>query len=72
MRHEGADLLGVLGGQGERVDRAAAGGEDVGRPGAQRIDQPVQIVGLLLDRGLRGAVGALAAPRPELAALLTV
>jgi hypothetical protein len=63
VRHQDADLLRVPGHQGQRVDGAAAAGEDVCRPGAQRIDQPVQIVGLLLDRGLRGAVGALAAPR---------
>jgi hypothetical protein len=53
----------VFGHQGERVDGAAAAGEDVHKPRAQRINQPVQVVGLLLDRGLRGAVGALAAPR---------
>jgi hypothetical protein len=53
----------VRGHQSERVDGTAAAGEDVHRPGAQRIDEPAQIVGLLLDQGLRGAVGALAAPR---------
>src|SRR6185312_17541790 len=63
VRYQDADLLGVLGHQGERVDGAAAAGEDVHRTGVQRIDQPVQIVGVLLDRGLQGAVGTLAAPR---------
>ena len=64
VRHQGADLLRVPGHQGKPVDGAAAATEDVHRPGGHDIDQPVQVVGLLLDRGLRGAVGALAAPRP--------
>jgi hypothetical protein len=46
VRHEGADLLGVPGHQGQRVDGAAAGGEDVHRPGVQRQDQPVLSVTL--------------------------
>jgi hypothetical protein len=62
VRHERADLLGVLGHQGQRVDRAAAAGEDVHRAGVQRGDQPVQVVRVLVRRGLAGAVGALAAP----------
>ena len=61
VRDERPDLLRVLGHQGQRVDRAAAAGEEVDRAGAERRDQPVQVVGVLVGRGLAGAVGALAA-----------
>jgi len=66
----------VLGDQGQRVDGAAAAGEDVHRSGAQRGDQPVQVIGVLVDRGLnssirpplrhpRGARGLCAASKPS-------
>ena len=61
MRDERPDLLGVLGHQGQRVDGAAAAGEDVRRSGVQRGDQPVQVVGVLIGGGFGGAVGAPAA-----------
>ena len=62
VRHQRMDLFGVLSHQGQAVDRAAAAGEDVHRAGVQRRDQPVQIVRVLVRRGLAGAVGALAPP----------
>ena len=40
VRHQGADQPGMPGHQGQRVDRAAAAAEDIGRPGVQRLDQP--------------------------------
>ena len=58
VRDEGADLLRVAGDQGQRVDRAAAAREEVDRSGAERRDQPVQVVGMLVGRRLGGAVGA--------------
>ena len=63
VRYQRADLLRVLGHQGQRVDGAAAAGEDVHRSGVQRGDQPVQVVGVLVRGGLGGAVGATAAVR---------
>ena len=45
------------------LDRALAFyREDVHRPGAQRGDQPVQVVRVLVRRGHQGAIGTLAAP----------
>jgi hypothetical protein len=69
VRHQRPDLLRVPGHQGQRVDRATAAGEDVHRPRVQRpgldsTDQPVQVIGVLVRRGLEDAIGARAAPRP--------
>jgi hypothetical protein len=66
VRHERAHLFRVRRREGERVDRAAAGGEDIDRPGrkrAQRGDQPVQVISVFVGRGLEGIVRALAASR---------
>ena len=52
VRDEGPHLLRVPRHQHEPVDRAAAAGEDVHRPAAERRDQPVQIVRVLLGLGL--------------------
>ena len=54
LRHQGADQPGMAGHQGQRVDRAAAAAEDVGRPGVQRLDQPAQIPGVLGGLGPGG------------------
>ena len=48
MGHEGAHLLGVACDQGQPVDGTATAGENVDRAGADRIDQPVQVVSVLL------------------------
>jgi len=65
VRHQRADQPGMPGHQGQRVDRAAAAAEDVGRPGVHRPDQPAQVVGVLAGhRPWRLAIGALAAPGP--------
>jgi hypothetical protein len=58
VRDERPYLLGVIGHEGQRVHGAAAAGEEVDRPGIDRGDEPMQVVGVLLDRVLRGAVGA--------------
>jgi hypothetical protein len=62
----------MLGHHREPVDRSTAAGEYVNRPGAQRGDQPVQVVRVLLRRGLCGAVGPLAAPDPRGSYVTTV
>jgi len=64
VRHQGPDLLRVPGHQGQRVDRAAAAGEDVHRPGIERGDDPVQVISVLIRRGLGSVVGARAALHP--------
>jgi hypothetical protein len=64
VRHEGAHLLRMPGHQRERVDRSAAAGEDVRRLSAERGDQPVQVVRVLIPRGLGCAVGPFAAHDP--------
>ena len=61
VRDERADLLRVPGDQDERIDRPAAAREDVHRARLQLGDQPVQVIGVLVGRGLQGAVRALAA-----------
>ena len=50
--------------QGERVDRAAAASEDVGRSRVERLDQLAHVLGVLVRRRPRRlAVGAAAAAR---------
>ena len=57
--------FGMSGDEGQRVHRAAAAGEEVHRSGAERRDDPVQVVGVLIRRGLAGRVVlACCAPRP--------
>ena len=66
VRDERPDVLGVLRHEGERVDRAAAAGEQVDRARVERGDDPMQVVGVLLGRGRAGRIGlraALDAPR---------
>jgi hypothetical protein len=58
MRDERQNLLRMPGHQLQRVHRTAAAGEQVHRTDVQRRDDPMQIVRLLLDRGLGGAIGA--------------
>ena len=53
VRDERAHLLRMLGDQRERVDGPAAAGEEVHRPATEFGDQPVQVVGVLVRRGLR-------------------
>jgi hypothetical protein len=52
VRDERPHLLRVLGHQSQRVHRAAAAGEDVDRPSIDRGDEPMQVVGVLLDHVL--------------------
>ncbi len=59
--HEGAHLLTGGAHPGQRVDRAAAVGEDVDRTGAQRVNDPVQVRGVLVRGELAVAVAAPAA-----------
>lgn len=58
--NEDPDLLGMLRHQGEGIRGPAAAGEEVDGPGAELGDQPVQVVGMLVGRGLRRPVGPLA------------
>jgi hypothetical protein len=51
----------VPGHQRERVDRAAAAGEQVDRPATDRLDEPVQVVGVDVGRDRAGRVGLHAA-----------
>ena len=53
VRDERPDLLRVGRHEGERVHRAAAAREQVDRAAAELVDDPVQVVGVLLGRGLR-------------------
>ena len=61
MRDERPDLLRVLRHEGERVHRATAAGEEVDRTHAELGDDPMQVVGVLLGRGLAGRIGLRAA-----------
>jgi len=61
VRHQRPDLLSVPRHQRQHVDGATAAGEDVHRPGVERRDQPVQVVGVPGWRGLGGTVGVFAA-----------
>ena len=66
VRDERPHVLRVLRHEGERVDGAAAAGEEVDRAAAELGDDPVEVVGVLLGRGLAGGIGlraALDAPR---------
>jgi hypothetical protein len=61
VRDERPDLACVLGHERERVHGSIAAGEDVDGLRAECADQPVQGVGVLVGRGLGGAVRAHAA-----------
>ena len=54
--HQRADVLRMRGHQGQRVDGAAAAGEQVYRP-ADPLDDPMQVVGVLA--GIRLRAGSL-------------
>ena len=56
VRDEGPDILGMAGDQGQRVDGATAAGEEVDGSAADRLDHAVDVVGVLLGRGLGGVV----------------
>ena len=55
--HEQADLLRVTGDELEGIDGPAARREEIHGPSASRRDQPVQVVGVFLGRGLSGLIG---------------
>ncbi len=61
---ERPDLLWMAGHERERVHGPAAAGEDVHGSGVDGRDHPVQVVGVLVGRGLGGAVGPLAPVHP--------
>ena len=52
VRDERPDVLRVLGHQRQRVHRAAAAGEQVDRSAAERLDDPMQVVRVLIGRRL--------------------
>jgi hypothetical protein len=58
---EGPHVLGVLGHEGERVDRATAAGEQVDRTSTDRLDEPMQVVGVHLGSHRAGWIGLHAA-----------
>ena len=64
MRHERAHLFRVLGDQRERVDGAAARGEQVHGLAAQGRDQPVEVLGAIVRRRVPGQGLRLAAVDP--------
>ena len=64
VRHERPHVLGVLGDQRQRVHRAAAAGEQVDRSASELLDDPVDVVGVLLGRRRGGRLGQLAALAP--------
>ena len=53
---QGAHILGMRGHERERVDGAATAGEQVDRSQAQRLDDPMDVVRVLLGRRLAGRV----------------
>ncbi len=57
MRDECPNLLRVLRHECQRVDRATAAGEEVDRTQVELGQDPTQVVGVLLGRGLGGRVG---------------
>ena len=61
MRDERPDVLRVVRHEGERVHGAAAAGEEVDRAAAELGDDPMQVVGVLLGRGLACGIGLRAA-----------
>ena len=61
VRYERPDLIGMAGHEGEGVHGSAAAGKQINRSRAQRGDQPVEIVRVLIGRRLSGVVGPLAA-----------
>jgi hypothetical protein len=61
VRDDRAHLLGVLRDEREAIVGAPARAEEVHRPDVERVDQPVQVVGVVVGRGLRRAVGPLTA-----------
>jgi hypothetical protein len=61
VRDERPHVLRVLGHEGERVDRATAAGEDVDRPRTDRLDEPMQVVGVNVGRHQAGGIGLHAA-----------
>ena len=66
MRHDRPHVVWVLRHEGEGVDRSPTAGEQVDRPSTDRLDEPMQIVGVDVRRCPAGGIGfdaALAAAR---------
>jgi len=63
VRHQDAYVVWVGGSEEEEVDRRTRGGEHVDRPGAERLDEGVQVLGVLLRGDSRGRVLAQAVAR---------
>ena len=61
VRDERPHVLWVLGHEGERVDRATAAGEEVDRLPTDRLDEPMQVVGVNVGRHRAGWIGLHAA-----------
>ena len=51
--HQRADVVRVRGDEGQGIDGAAAAGEQVNRLAAYRLDDPMQVIGVLARFGLR-------------------
>jgi hypothetical protein len=60
VRDQRPDVLRVPGHEGERVDRATAAGEQVDRA-TDRLDEPMQVVGVDVGRHRAGRIGLRAA-----------
>jgi hypothetical protein len=56
VRHQRPDMLRVPCHQRQRVHRPAAGGEQVDRAGIERLDEPMQVVRMLLGRRWAGRI----------------
>ena len=56
MRDQRGHVAGVGGHQGEGVHRSTAGGEQLHRPGTERVDDAVDVLGVLPGRALGAAV----------------
>ena len=63
MCDERPDILGMRRHEGQRIHRTAAAGEEVDGT-ADRLDDPMQVIGMLVGRRLGGRIGLRAALRP--------
>jgi hypothetical protein len=61
VRDERPHVLRVLRHEAERVDRAAAAGEEVDRPSTDRLDEPMQVVRVNVGRHRAARIGLHAA-----------
>ena len=57
MRDEGQHILRMLRDESERVHRTAAAREEIDRSGVQRLDDPMQVVRMLVGRRLGRGIG---------------